>query len=157
MMAIRVLCWNEIDWSELARLAFEHVICRSDVPDNIVTDRGTQCTGLFLTRVCSQLSTDHRLSTAFHTQLKEYKACPPQTMEQYLPTLSYYDLYNWVGLLPLAEFAYIHAIDAATLMTPVWANSHDHLVTECKAMMQPSSLISEIQEYRFAAGVEETN
>jgi len=78
-------------------------------------------------------------------------------MEQYLPTLSYYDLYNWVGLLPLAEFAYIHAIDAATLMTPVWANSHDHLVTECKAMMQPSSLISEIQEYRFAAGVEETN
>jgi len=43
-MAIYSLCRNDIDSPELARLFFEHVICKRGVPDNIVTDRGTQFT-----------------------------------------------------------------------------------------------------------------
>jgi len=65
-MAIYLPCRKDIDSPELARLSFEHVICKHRVPDNIVTDCGTQFTSQFWTRVCSHLSTDHQLSTAFH-------------------------------------------------------------------------------------------
>jgi len=40
-MAIYLPCRKDIDSPELARLFFEHVICKRGVPDNIVTDRGT--------------------------------------------------------------------------------------------------------------------
>ena len=46
-MAIYLPCRKDIDSPELARLFFEHVICKCGVPDNIVTDRGTQFTSRF--------------------------------------------------------------------------------------------------------------
>jgi hypothetical protein len=43
-MAIYLPCRKGIDLPELARLFFEHVICKRGVPDNIVTDRCAQFT-----------------------------------------------------------------------------------------------------------------
>jgi len=156
-MAIYLPCRKDIDSPELARLFFEHVICKRGVPDNIVTDRGTQFTSRFWTRVCSHLSTDHRLSTAFHPQTDGQTERQNQTMEQYLRAFCNYEQDNWVELLPLAEFAYNNAIHASTRMTPFWANYHYHPVMQFKAPMQPSSLNSEIQADTFAAGLEETH
>jgi len=67
-MAIYLPCRKDIDSPELARMFFEHVICKHGIPDNIITDRGPQFTSRFWDRVCSHLSIDHRLSTAFHPQ-----------------------------------------------------------------------------------------
>jgi hypothetical protein len=156
-MAIYLPCRKDIDSPELARLFFEHVICKRGVPDNIVTDRGTQFTSRFWTRVCSHLSTDHRLSTAFHPQTDGQTERQNQTMEQYLRAFCNYEQDNWVELLPLAEFAYNNAIHASTRMTPFWANYHYHPVMQFKAPKQPSSLNSEIQADTFAAGLEETH
>jgi len=39
MMAINLPWWKDIDLPELAWFFFEHVICKCDFPDNIVTDR----------------------------------------------------------------------------------------------------------------------
>jgi len=117
-MAIYLPCRKDIDSPELARLFFEHVICKRGVPDNIVTDRGTQFTCRFWTRVCSHLSTDHRLSTAFHPQTDGQTERQNQTMEQYLRAFCNYEQDNWVELMPLAEFAYNNAIHASTRMTP---------------------------------------
>ena len=52
-MPIYLACRKDIDSPELARLFFEHVICKCGLPDNIVTDCGTQFTSRFWTRVCS--------------------------------------------------------------------------------------------------------
>ena len=156
-MAIYLPCRKDIDSPELARLFFEHVICKRGVHDNIVTDRGTQFTSRFWTRVCSHLSTDHRLSTAFHPQTDGQTERQNQTMEQYLRAFCNYEQDNWVELLPLAEFAYNNAIHASTRMTPFWANYHYHPVMQFKAPKQPSSLNSEIQADAFAAGLEETH
>ena len=81
-MAIYLLCRKDIASPELARLFFEHVICKRDVPDNIVLDRGTQFTSRFWMRVCSHLGTDHCLSTAFHPQTDGQTERQNQTMEQ---------------------------------------------------------------------------
>jgi hypothetical protein len=39
-MAIYLPCRMDIDSPELARMFFEHIICKSGVQDNITTDRG---------------------------------------------------------------------------------------------------------------------
>jgi len=67
-MAIYLPCRKDIDSPELARMFFDHVICKHGGPDDIITDRGTQFTSPFWTRVCSHLGIDHQLSTAFHRQ-----------------------------------------------------------------------------------------
>jgi len=83
-MAMYLPCRRDIDSPELARIIFEHVTCNGGVPDNIVTDRGTQFTSRFGTWVCSHFITDHWLSTAFHPQTDEQTDRQNQTMEQYL-------------------------------------------------------------------------
>jgi hypothetical protein len=156
-MAIYLPCRKDIDTPELARLFIEHVICKRGVPDNIVTDRGTQFTSRFWTRVWSHLSTDHRLLTPFHPQTDGQTERQNRTMEQYLWAFCNYEQDNCVELLPLAEFAYNNAIHASTRMTQFWANYHYHPVMPFKAPKQPSSLKSEIQADTFAVGLEESH
>jgi hypothetical protein len=120
-MAMYLPCRKDIDSPELARMFFEHVICKHGIPDNIITDRGPQFTSLFWDRVCSHLSIDHRLSTAFYPQTDGQTDRQNQTMEQYLCAFCNYEQDNWVELLPLAEFAYNNSMHASTRMTPFWA------------------------------------
>jgi hypothetical protein len=67
-MAIYLPRRKDIDSPELARMWFEHVICKRGVRDNIVTNRGKEFTSRFWKRVSSHLSINHRLLTAFHPQ-----------------------------------------------------------------------------------------
>jgi hypothetical protein len=101
-MAMYLPCQKDIDSPELARLFFEHVICKGGIRDNIFTHHGTQCISQFWARVCSHLSTDHRLSTAFHPQTDGQPEPQNLTLEQYLRALRKYEQDNWVEVLPLA-------------------------------------------------------
>ena len=139
-------CRKDIDSPELARLFFEHVICKHGVPDHVITDRGTQFTSRFWMRVCSHLSVDHRLSTAFHPQTDGQTERQNQTMEQYLRAFTNYEQDDWVELLPLAEFAYNNSIHASTRMTPFFANYGYHPEMQFK-------LPREIRETRGEARV----
>jgi len=156
-MAIYQPCQKDIDSLELARMFIEHVICKHGVPDNIVTDRGTQFTCWFLTWICSHMSIDHRLSTAFHPQTDGQTERQNQTMEQYLCALCNYEQDNWVELVPLAEFAYHHSVHALTMMTPFWAVDPRHPEMKFKAPNPPANLKSEIQADAVLEGLEETH
>jgi hypothetical protein len=142
-MAVYLPCRKEIDSPELARLFFEHVICKHGVPDNIVTDRGTQFTSRFWNRVSSHMSIDHRLSTAFHPQTDGQTERQNQTMEQYLRCFTNYEQDNWVELLPLAEFAYNNSVHASTGFTPFFANYSYHPEMQFKAPKDPARVLSE--------------
>jgi len=132
-MAIYLPCRKDIDSPELARIFFEHVICKHGVPNNIVTNRRTQFTSRFWTRVCSHMSIDHRLSTAFHPQTDGQTERQNQTMEQYLLAFSNYEQDNWAELLPLVEFAYNNSVHASTRMTAFWAMYHRNPEMQFKA------------------------
>jgi len=93
-MAIYLQYQKDIDSPELARLLFEHDICKRGVRDIIITDRGTQFTSPFWTQVCSHLSTDHRLSTAFHPQTAGQTERQNHMMEQYLRAFCNYEQDN---------------------------------------------------------------
>jgi len=112
---------------------FEDVICTHGVPHTIVTNRGTQFTCRSWTRVCSQMSIDRQLLTAFHLQTDGQTERHNQPMEQYLRAFSIYEQDNWAGLLPLAEFAYNNSVHASTRMTPFWAMYHRNPEMQFKA------------------------
>ena len=121
-MTIYLPCRKDIDSPELARLFFENVICMHGIPEHIITDRGTQFTSRFWSRVCSHMTINHRLSTAFHPQTDGQTERQNQVMEQYLRAYVDYMQVNWLELLPLAQFAYNNSKHAATKMTPFYAN-----------------------------------
>ena len=64
--AISLPCRKDIDSPELARLVFEHVICKHSIPHSVITNRDMQFTSHFWTQVCCHLSVNHRFSSAFH-------------------------------------------------------------------------------------------
>jgi hypothetical protein len=89
-MAIYLPCQMDIDSPELALMIFEHAICKDGVPDNSITGCGMQFTCRFWTRVCSHLSINHRVSTAFHLQTDGQPERQNTTMEQYLRAFCIY-------------------------------------------------------------------
>jgi transposase InsO family protein len=156
-MAIYLPCRKDIDSPELARVFFKHVICKRGVQDNIVTDRGKEFASQFWKRVCSHLSINHRLSTAFHPQTDGQKEQQNQTMEQYLRAFCNYEQHTWVELLPLAEFTYNKSVHHSTRMTPFWANYHYHPPMQFKPPKAPSKMMSEILADATVSGLEETH
>jgi len=148
---------KDIHSPESARMFFEHVICKRGLTDNIVSDRGKEFTIRFWNRVCSQLSINHRLSTACHLETDGQTERQIQTMEQYLRAVCNYEQDNWVELLLLAEFAYNNSIHHSTCMTPFWANYHYHPSTQCKPQKVTSNLRTEIRADAKSAGLEGTH
>jgi len=80
-LAIYPPCRKDIDSPELTRMFFDHVICKHSIPDDNITDRGTQFTSRFCTQFCTHMSIDHRLSMAFHPQTDGQTEHQNQTME----------------------------------------------------------------------------
>jgi transposase InsO family protein len=156
-IAIYLPCRKHIDSPELAYMFFEHVIWIHGIPDNIITNRRPQFTSRFWDRVCSHLSIDHRLSTAFHPQTDGQTECQNQTMHQYLRAFCNYEQDNWVKLLPLAEFAYNKSMHASTRMTPFWAVYHPNPQMQFKTPNAPADRQSEIEADAVLEGLEDTH
>jgi len=132
-------------------------MCKRGVPDIHVTDRGKEFTGQFWNRVCSHISINHRLSTAFHPQTDGQMERQTLTMEQYLLAFCNYEQDNWVELLPLSEFAYNNSVHHSTQMRPFWANYHYHPPTQFKPPKVPSNMWSDILADATVSGMEETH
>jgi hypothetical protein len=62
------------------------------------------------------------MSTSFHPQTDGQTERINQTIEAYLWSFINYEMNNWVGLLPMAEFAYNNSVTQATGMSPFFAN-----------------------------------
>jgi len=155
-MANYLPCRRDIDSPEQPLTYFEHVICKRDIPDNIVTNRRQEFTSQFWNRVSSHLSISHRLSTAFQPQTDGQTEQQNQTMEQYIRVFSNYEQDNWGQLLPLAEFAYNNSVHHSTRMRPFWADHHYHPPMQFEPPKAPSILRSEILANATVSGMEET-
>ena len=88
------------------------------LPKAIVSDRGTQFTGLLWTRVCALLKVVRRLSTAFHPQTDGSTERMNDTVEVFFRVFVNYDQDNWVALLPMAELAINNRNAASTGVSP---------------------------------------
>jgi hypothetical protein len=66
------------------------------------------------------------MSTSFHPQTDGQTEQINQMIEAYLRSFINYEMDNWVGLLPMAEFAYNNSVTQATGMSPFFANYGRH-------------------------------
>jgi hypothetical protein len=106
---------------------FAHKIWRfHGIPTDIISDRDSRFTSTEWTQFLGILGVRPRMSTSFHPQTDGQTETINQTIEAYLQSLINYEMDNWVGLLPIAEFAYNNSVSQATSMSPFYANYGRH-------------------------------
>jgi len=96
------------------------------LPDTIISDRGTQFTSDFWTRLCDLLNINHSLSTANHPQTDGQTERVNGILEQYFRCFINKKQNNWVDLIPFAEFAYNNTLQQSINQSPFFANYGFH-------------------------------
>jgi cytochrome b len=92
------------------------------IPTDIISDRDSRFTSTEWKQFLGILGIRTRMSTSFHPQTNGQIERINQTIEAYLTSFINYEMDNWVGLLPMAEFAYNNSITQATRMSLFYAN-----------------------------------
>jgi inorganic pyrophosphatase len=67
------------------------------------------------------------MSISFHPQIDGQTERINQMIEVYLWSFINYEIDNWVGLLPIAEFAYNNSVTQATGISPFFTNYGQYL------------------------------
>jgi len=92
------------------------------LPNNILSDRGTQFTSKFWTAVCKGLNIELKFSSPFHHQTNGLTERVNSVIEQYLRCYTNLKGSNWNDFLYLAEFSYNNAIQESTKHSPFFSN-----------------------------------
>lgn len=104
-----------------AKIFIKHIFKHHGVPENIISDRGTQFTSKFWTRLFKLLGVEIKLSSAFHPETDGQTERTNQTLEQYIRCFTSYQQDDWFSLLDLAEFSYNNSVHSATKQTPFYS------------------------------------
>jgi len=109
-----------------ANVFFKEIFRLHGLPDEIISDRGTQFTAEFWKNLCTILGIKHNLSSAHHPQTVGQTERVNGILEQYLRCFTNRRQDNWVDLLPYAEFAYNNSLQQSINQTPFYANYGYH-------------------------------
>lgn len=116
--ALYIPCSSALTAEGLAQVLWVHVFSVYGLPDGIVSDRGSLFTSKFWTTLCSLLSVERRLSTAFHPQTDGQTERQNQNLEHFLRAFCTLQQDDWVDQLPLAQYTYNTAWHSAIRQTP---------------------------------------
>jgi hypothetical protein len=125
-MAHFMPCNKTVTSEETARLFMDNIYKYHGLPDDIISDRGSQFTSKFWQSLFKILKVKIKLSSAYHPQIDGQTERINQVLEQYLHCTINYHQDNWTELLPLAEFAYNNTIQGSTQYTLFFANYGYH-------------------------------
>lgn len=120
-MSHLVPCQETLTAAQLADLFVQNVFRLHGLPENIISDRGTQFSSHFWDAFLHRLGIQRRLSTARHPETDGQTERTNQTLEQYLRCYVNFQQADWVRFLPLAEFAMNNATNASTKTSPLFA------------------------------------
>jgi hypothetical protein len=125
-MAHFVPCSTSVTAEHTARIFIQQIYRLHGLPEDIVSDRGTQFVSRFWTKTCDSLNIKRNLSTLFHPQSDGQTERVNQVLEQYLRCYASWHQDNWSDLLPLAEFAYNNSVHRSTGVSPFFATYGFH-------------------------------
>jgi hypothetical protein len=117
---------SNVTAEQTAQLYLQNIFKLHGLPNNIVSDRGTQFTAKFTRRLLELCDIKSNKSTAYHPQSDGQTERVNQVLEQYLRVFCDYQQDDWYQLLPLAEFVYNNAQNASTGVSPFYANYGYH-------------------------------
>lgn len=141
-MAHYIPCRKTCSAEDAAKLFINSVYRLHGLPDELLSDRGTQFTSKFWRRCFELLGVHQKLSTAFHPQTDGQTERVNQVMEQYLRCFCDYKQMNWLDLLSIAEFAYNNSYHTSIQMTPFFANYGYH--PKMDILSRPKGLSTEL-------------
>jgi hypothetical protein len=125
-MAHFVPCSTSVTAEDTAKIFIHQVYRLHGLPEDIVSDRGTQFVSRFWTKLCNSLNIKRNLSTSFHPQSDGQTERVNQVLEQYLRCYASWHQDNWSDLLPLAEFAYNNSVHRSTGVSPFFVTYGFH-------------------------------
>jgi len=114
------------------------------LPKDIVSDRDSRFTSETWQEFLRLAGIRPRMSMAFHPQTDGQTERLNQTIEAYLRAFVGHEQDNWVGLLPMAEFAYNNSITMGNGMSPFYANYGFHPVSSDPAAVAPLNPASKL-------------
>ena len=89
-----------------AQLFIDNVFSRFGLPDNVMTDRGTQFDSTFFQEICNALQIRSTMTTAFHPQANGGTERVNREIQLYLSIFCINAPDTWAQTLKLAEFTY---------------------------------------------------
>jgi len=92
------------------------------LPDEIISDRGTQFTSEFWSSICKSLKIKMKLASPFHHQTNGLTERVNSVIEQYLRCYANFKGSDWQNFLFLAEFSYNNSIQESIKYSPFYAN-----------------------------------
>ena len=92
------------------------------LPNEIISDRGTQFTSKFWIAICNVFKINMKFSSPFHHQTNGLTERVNSVVEQYLRCFTNYKGSDWNDYLYFAEFSYNNAIQESSKYSPFFAN-----------------------------------
>ncbi|KAL0152968.1 hypothetical protein M9458_051721 [Cirrhinus mrigala] len=103
---------------ETALALFNHVFRVYGLPEDIVSDRGTQFTSQVWKAFCKQLDINISLTSGYHPQSNGQVERLNQEISRYLRTYCSHEQHRWSEFLPWAEYAQNSLTHSSTGLTP---------------------------------------
>ncbi|KAK3565401.1 hypothetical protein QTP86_007941 [Hemibagrus guttatus] len=97
---------------------FQHVFWNCGLPEDIVSDRGSQFTSRVWRSLCEQLGINVSLSSGYHPQSNGQAERLNQEIGRFLRSYCRREQQRWIEFLPWAEYAQNSLIHSSTGLTP---------------------------------------
>jgi transposase InsO family protein len=125
-MAHFILCTKTLIKEKTTKLFLDNIHRIHGLPNDIVSDRGTQFTSNFWRGLFQLLNVKINLSTTYHLQTDGQTERVNQILEQYLCCTINYLQDDWMHFLFLAKFFYNNTLHSSTKQTPLSSNYGHH-------------------------------
>jgi len=96
------------------------------LPEEVISDRGTQFISQFMQELSKLLGVKVAASMAYHPQTDGQTECVNQEIEQYLCLFTNQHQDDWFNWISLAEFAYNNCVHESTQTTPFMLDMGQH-------------------------------
>lgn len=109
---------HDLSVETMVQAFVDHVWKLTGWPDAILSDRGSQFTSAFWSRLCQRLGVKLRMTTAYHPEGDGITERAIGSLKQYLRSFVNHQQNDWVKFLATAEFEANTAVNSSTGLSP---------------------------------------
>jgi len=101
----------------VARFLKQNIICRYDIPGELITNNGKNLNGKMIEKLCQQFKIEHQNSVPYHPQMNGAVKAANKNINKILVKMT--DKYkDWHDFLPFDLCAYRTSVHTSTGATP---------------------------------------
>ena len=134
----------------IANLLIEHIICRHGVPEELLSDRGTNFLSDIILELCSLLGIKKINTSGYHPQIDGLVEKFNSTLQNMIAKSTDPNTMEWDKRLPLLLFAYRSVIQESTKESPFFLvyGRDPQLPTGSLLEQSPTTYPVDVEDYR---------